>query len=145
MGHVKPEQLEAYLSEYGWSYVMETEGQLQTGWQGETRQYSMSIRLSSTCVSFEVTPLVELDFDWGRWPKLGRDLLELNSRMKLVKLAVGDDGDVSLSCQVLAAGFNFEMLSRILGIIGYYADEATKEIFFQLECYGYHSTPTMLS
>jgi hypothetical protein len=145
MPHVTSEQLEAYLSEYGWSYAQETCGSLRTGWQGEDRLFPLIIKLSSTCVSFEVRPLVDLDLDWSQWPELSRDLLELNSQTKLVKLAVSDAGDVSLSCQVLAAGFDFEMLSRILGIIGYYADEITRDILARLERYGYQFAPAMLS
>ena len=102
-------------------------------------------RLTQTCVSFEVRPLVDLTLELGRWPGLSRELLELNSRMQLVKVGVSEEGEVSLACQVLAAGFDIEMLGRILGILGYYADEVAPEIYHNMASYGTYDRPTLLS
>ncbi len=137
--------IESYLTEYGWTYEAGTEESTwTTGFQGETRLYPMSIKLSHTCVSFEIRPLIDLVLDRARWPELAHDLLELNNRLQLVKLGVTDGGEIVLACQVLAAGFDFEILARILGIIGYYADEVAPEIYGRLAAYCPEVAPALL-
>lgn len=137
--------LESLLTEYGWTFEAKGGNIWTTGFQGEQRLYPLQIRLTQTCVSFEVRPLVDLTVELGRWPDLSRDLLELNSRMQIVKVGVTEDGELTLACQVLSTGFDFEMLTRILGIIGYYADEVTPEIYHRLAVRGDDGRPTLLS
>jgi hypothetical protein len=104
-----------------------------TGFQGDTRLYPLLIRLSSTCVSFEIRPLLELDIDPRRAPQLVRELLELNQKLQLVKLALTEGGELMLACQLLAIGFDFETLTRALGILAYYADEIAPDLHARLE------------
>lgn len=137
--------LESLLTEYGWTFEAKGGNTWMTGFQGEQRLYPLQIRLTQTCVSFEVKPLVDLTMELGRWPDLSRELLELNARMQIVKVGVTEDGELTLACQVLSTGFDFEMLTRILGIIGYYADEVTPEIYHRLASRSDHGRPTLLS
>ena len=86
----------------------------------------------------------------GTYAKYGLDVKILpggpqaNNRLQLVKVGVTDGGEIVLSCQVLSAGFDFEMLARILGIIGYYADEVTPEIYGRLAAYCPEVAPALL-
>src|SRR4051794_6388849 len=121
MSQLTANGLETMLTEYGWAFEPTGENAWRTGFQGEQRLFPLCIKLTNTCVSFEVRPLIDLTLDSIRSPVLSRDLLELNSRMQMVKVAVDEGGEVSLSCQVLVNGFDYEMLGRVLGIIGYYA------------------------
>lgn len=140
-----PATIESYLTEYGWTFEPgHEESTWTTGFQGESRLYPMAIKLSHTCVSFEIRPLIDLTLDRSRWPDLAHDLLELNNRLQLVKVGVSDGGEIVLSCQVLSTGFDFEVLARILGIIGYYADEVTPEIYGRLAAYCPEVAPTLL-
>jgi len=145
MSQLTADRLETMLTEYGWTFESTGDNSWRTGFQGEQRLYPLMIQLTSTCVSFEVRPLIDLTLDSVRCPVLSRDLLELNARMQVVKVAVSEGGEVSLSCQVLASGFDSEMLSRILGIIGYYADEVAPEIYHRMAAYGFYGRPTLLS
>jgi hypothetical protein len=145
MADVTPDQLETYLTEYGWKFSPVSQGVWSTGFQGERRLFPLRIRLTNTVLSFEVRPFVELCVDWRRCPELARDLLELNGRLQLVKVALADTGDVTLSCQVLTAGFDYDTLTRILGILGYYADELSPEIHAKVESYGATGRPPLLS
>jgi hypothetical protein len=120
------------LARYGWSFERIGADAWRTGFQGEKRSHSMHISLSGTCVSFEVRPLIDVLVDCGRWPRLPRELLELNGRLKLVKVAVNEDGEVTLACQVLTASLSYDAFSRLLGIIGYYAEEVGPEILARL-------------
>ena len=120
------------LARYGWSYERTGDSEWRTGFQGEKRTHSMVISLTGTCVSFEVRPLIDVLVDCGRWPRLPRELLELNGRLKLVKVAVTEEGEVALACQVLAATLSYDAFSRLLGIIGYYAEEVGPEILSRL-------------
>ena len=67
--------------------------------------FPLSIRLTQTCVSFEIRPLIDLRIDSPRYQMLSRELLELNTRLQVAKLAVNDVGEVSLGCQVLGTRF----------------------------------------
>ncbi len=145
MGQLTADKLETMLTEYGWTFETVGSNAWQTGFQGEQRLFPLRIRLTPTCVSFEVRPLIDLSLDAVSCPALSRGLLELNDRMQLVKVAVTEGGEVSLACQVLAAGFDFDMLARILGIIGYYADEIAPEIYQRLAAFGFYGRPTLLS
>ncbi len=145
MPQLTSDRLEHMLTEYGWTFESTGENAWLTGFQGEQRLFPLSIRLTQTCVSFEVRPLVDLVLDSVSCPVLSREMLELNGRLQLVKLAVSERGEVSLTCQVLANGFNGDMLGRILGIIGYYADEVAPEIYHLIAAVGHYGRPTLLS
>ena len=145
MPHLTSDRLETLLTEYGWSFESTGDNAWLTGFQGEQRLFPLAIKLTQTCVSFEVRPLIDLVLDGASCPVLSREMLELNDRLQLVKLAVSERGEVSLVCQVLASGFTGEMLSRILGILGYYADEVAPEIYHRLAAVGFYGRPAMLS
>ncbi|MBM4251274.1 MAG: hypothetical protein FJ146_04845 [Deltaproteobacteria bacterium] len=145
MQQLTAQDFESMLQDYGWSYEKVDEQQWHTGFQGGQRYFPLSIRLSQTCVSFEVRPLIDLLVDSPRDHGLSRELLELNSRLQLAKIAVSELGEVSLSCQVLTNNFGLETLGRVLGILGYYADEIAPEIYEKLATGGLDDIPTMLS
>jgi hypothetical protein len=54
-------------------------------------------------------------------------------------------GEVSLACQVLTNNFGLDTLGRVLGILGYYADEIAPEIYEKLATVGLDEIPAMLS
>jgi len=145
MPQLTSDRLEDLLTEYGWTFESTGENAWRTGFQGEQRLFPLCIRLTQTCISFEVRPLIDLVLDGVSSPLLSREMLELNDSLQLVKLAVSDLGEVSLVCQVLANGFNSDMLGRILGILGYYADEVAPEIYQRLADIGFYGRPTLLS
>lgn len=133
MSSITPEILEAYLTEYGWNFHTLGDNAWTTGFQGDRRLYPLLIKLSETCISFEIRPLLELDIDARRIPLLVRELLELNHKLQIVKLAFNEGGELTLSCQLLVTGFDFESLTRILGILAYYADEIAPDIYERIE------------
>ena len=133
MSTLTAEVLEAYLTDYGWTFHPIGENAWTTGFQGDHRVYPLTIRLSGTCVSFEIRPLLDLDLDPRRTPSLIRDLLELNHKLQLVKLALTDCGELAMACQILTLEFNYAMLTTVLGILAYYADEIVPEICARVE------------
>lgn len=145
MSELTADRLESMLQEYGWTFEPAGENTWRTGFQGEQRLYPLAIRLTQTCISFEVRPLIDLTLDAVHSPVLSRELLELNEKLQLAKVAVNEGGEVSLSCQVLVSGFDAEKLGRVLGILGYYADEVAPEIYHRLAAYGFYGRPAMLS
>lgn len=145
MTQLTPDLLETHLAQYGWTFESDGPNRWRTGFQGEQRFFPLSIKLSETCVSFEVKPLLDLEVDWQKSRALLRELLTLNARLQLVKLALHPDGDLVLACQVLTAGFDYEMLAHILGILGYYAEEVTPDIHAKLTMTGAAQPPTLHS
>lgn len=145
MSQITAHSLESMLTDYGWAFQNTGENHWLTGFQGSERYFPLSIRLTQTCVSFEIRPLIDLRIDSPRYQMLSRELLELNTRLQVAKLAVNDVGEVSLACQVLANSFDADMLGHILGIIGYYADEVAPEIYHRLAAFGPETYSNMLS
>ena len=145
MSQLTGDQLEAMLVDYGWTFEALGPNVWRTGFRGEQRLFPLHIRLSQTCISFEVEPLVDLKLDASRWTMVSRDLLELNAKLQLVKVAISDGGEVTLACQVLVAGFSADTLHRVLGIIGYYADEVAPEIYQRLAATPVDKRPPLLS
>lgn len=145
MAHVTPQLLEGYLAAYGWNFEALDGNVWRTGFDVDGRVFPMQIKLSATCVSFEVTPWAGATLEGREASDLSRDLLELNGRLQLVKLGLDQDGEILLSCQVLAAGFDFDMLSHILGIIGYYAEELAPMLQERFETLDPGARPPLLS
>ena len=133
MSTLTAEELEAYLTDYGWYFHTVGKNAWSTGFQGDQRVYPMTIRLSATCVSFEIRPLLDLDLDLRRTPTLVREFLELNHKLQMVKLTLTESGELSMACQLLTLGFDFEILACILGILAYYADEIAVEIHARIQ------------
>ena len=138
------DQLELMLTDYGWTFEALGDNTWVTGFQGEQKTFPLFIQLSATCVSFEVRPLVDLVIEATRYPNLTRHLLELNDRLQLVKIAVNKEGEVTMSAQLLSSGFTEDSLYRVLGIIGYYADEVAPEIYHRVAKVGTKEKPVLL-
>lgn len=132
MTQLTPERLEALILEYGWTFSRIAPGEWESGFRGEQRFFPLMIALSSTCVSFKVCPLIEIDFDVRAKAQLAVELLELNTNLQLVKLSISEDGDIGLSCQVLSTAFDGDVLAKVLGIIAYYAESVVQEISSRL-------------
>jgi hypothetical protein len=128
MTQLTPERLEALILEYGWTFSRVAPGEWESGFRGEQRFFPLMIALSSTCVSFKVCPLVDVDFDVRARAHIAVELLELNTSLQLVKLAISEEGEIGLSCQVLSTAFDAEVLAKVLGIIAYYAESVVQEI-----------------
>lgn len=128
MTQLTPDRLEALILEYGWTFSRLAPGEWESGFRGEQQFFPLIITLSSTCVSFKVCPLVDVDFDVRARSRLAVELLELNTSLQLVKLTISEDGEIGLSCQVLSTAFDADVLAKVLGIIAYYAESVVQEI-----------------
>jgi hypothetical protein len=128
MAQLTPERLEALILEYGWTFSRLGPCEWESGFRGEQSFYPLLITLSSTCVYFEVCPLIDIDFDLRSRAHLACNLLELNASLQLVKLGVTDDGEIALSCQVLSTACDADVLAKVLGILAYYAESVIHEI-----------------
>lgn len=133
MTYVTADQLESFLCNYGWKYESIGENSWRTGFQGESRLYPLAIKLASTYVSFEIRPLIDLKVDCLTTPGLSRVLLELNNKLKFVKIGISKGGVIVLSAQAMVVGFDYENFARMIGIMGYYAEEIVPQIY---ECIG---------
>lgn len=146
MGRVTLDQLADYLEKYGWCYEKLSSQCLQSGWNGDERDYPLRIDFNETSVSFQIEPFIHMDIEWLQWPELSLFLLELNAESQMVKVAVNEKGDIILASQCLSEGFTYEAFSMVLGVIGFYADAFYDEIISCLEICGYqnHSRGALL-
>lgn len=129
MTYVTANQLESYLCNYGWKYESSGENGWRTGFQGITRLYPLTIKLVSSYISFEIKPLIDLKVDCLTTPGLARFLLEMNSKLKFVKIGVNKAGIIVLSAQAMVIGFDYDSFARVIGIMGYYAEEIVPQIY----------------
>ncbi len=132
-------QIEVYLQRYGWTYESLGHNRWVTGWSNHDRTYNLSVTLSDTFVCFEVSPLLDIDIVWEQWPEVLKGLHELNDRCQFVKLLITDQGKVFLSAHSLRAGFDFDQLKTIIGIIAYYADSLYEEVIDLLRNAGFNT------
>jgi hypothetical protein len=146
MTHVTSDCLGAFFHRYGWQFEAQADGRFESGWQGERRYYPLAVRWTPATVTFEVRPFLSVSPGahgaWHEWPALTRELLEVNQQLKLVRLVASSSGELSLTCRVLTAGFNYASFARILEVLGYYADVLQAEISPRLMARGYLGAPS---
>jgi hypothetical protein len=145
MTYVTADQLESYLVNYGWKFEATGENGWRTGFQGSSRLYPLTIKLADTYVSFEIRPLIDLKVDCLTMPGLSRFLLEINNKLKFVKLGVTRQGVIILSAQALVVGFDYEHFARLIGVMGYYADEIAPQIYDRIDSGIGGQRPALLS
>lgn len=145
MTYVTAAQLESYLNSYGWKFEATGENGWKTGFQGNSRLYPLSIKLCDTYVSFEIRPLIDIKVDCLTMPGLARYLLEMNNRLKFVKLGVSKYGVIVLSAQAMVSGFDYETFARMIGVLGYYADEVAPQIYDRITTGSDARRPAFLS
>lgn len=121
-------QFESYLAAYGWRFRSAGENRWRSGWQGADRYFGLEIDLDSHWITFVVRPLIHTSIDWSRAPTLLQRLLELNGQTQMASLYIDEQGYIALRAQALRAGFDYDGLSNILGILGYYADLLSQEL-----------------
>ncbi len=137
------ELLESYLLKYGWAFDCVGTGLWKTAFQGEDREFPVSIIMTENLISFIIQPFIELSIDWDNWPEISKLLLDVNSRMTLAKFAVGADDRMELSIEVLKNGIDYDSLELILGLLTYYADLHHEGILGDLDLIGYRHTESL--
>lgn len=112
----------SFLERYGWTFHALGPNRWVSGWQSDKRSYPLSIELSATWVSFEVTPFMKLDIDWDSWPDIMRFLLELNHDSQMVSLGLDKDHQLVLQTQLLTESLTYEAFADTISLIGFYAE-----------------------
>jgi hypothetical protein len=145
MTYVTATQLESYLNSYGWKFETTGENVWRTGFQGNSRLYPLAITLADSYVSFEIRPLIDIKVDCLTMPGLARHLLNINNKLKFAKVGVSKQGVIVLSAQAMVMGFDYEAFARLIGVLGYYADEIAPQIYDRINTGVAARRPALLS
>ena len=123
------EVLEGYLTEYGWKFERIAEDHWSTGFQGDHLYYPLLIKRTQTFVSFTICPLILMSLEEKFAADfLMKEILGLNEKIQLVKLSINEFGELCLSLQIFNANFDFQIMSQVLGILCYYAEELAPDL-----------------
>ena len=92
--------------------------------------------MTDTYLSFEVCPLIDSNLYLTTSltsldERLFKSALALNYDLQFVKLGLNIKGELTLSCQMINMGIDYEKFTRIVEILGYYCDEL-REYFLEL-------------
>jgi hypothetical protein len=128
MSTTAPDQLEEFLTEYGWKFRRIAPTRWKTGWCEGDRFWALSIEREEHWITFTVSPLLHLAIDWFAASDIARHILELNNSAQIVKLALDEHGDLLLRCQILGTTLDWESFNHVLGILGYYAESLSADI-----------------
>lgn len=131
MSVFEPDMLDTFFERYGWSFQKSMPGYWESGWSNHERDFKLHVKLCSTFVDFQVNPWIKLDttsLTPEKLAYLAQALFELNNDVSLVKVCFEKPGTISLHCQVLCAGFDYQSFQLILGILGHYCNSLSSEI-----------------
>ncbi len=130
-------ELENFLNQYGWQYRVESEDEIQTGWQGEHRSYPLRINVSQTWISFRVQPFLGVMIDWESWPEIASYVLGINDGTNMVKVSLDGQQKIVLGLEIFVEDLSFERVANVLGIMGYYAELIYEDILSFLDQVGF--------
>ena len=122
------EQIETYLTRYGWAFDTISSHQWLTGWQGRYKVYGLSISASLSMISMKVDRYWDPRIDWEERADLLRYVCDINAQTPMVKLGIEKDGTISLLLQLWGTDLSYKDFSQALGLIGYYADSLFEEL-----------------
>lgn len=89
--------------------------------------FDLYIFLAEEWIHFAVSPLVHVG-DAENQPRLMASLLRLNQRMRLVRLALDDQGDLNLVADAPRERFDFGDFALILDLLTDYASALAYEV-----------------
>ncbi|MFW7379488.1 MAG: YbjN domain-containing protein [Oligoflexus sp.] len=135
--------VEEYLTQYGWDYKTLSSDELASGWQGDEGLYPLHITIYDNWIGLQVRPFKSLSIDWDSWPEISRYLLEWNDGCHMVKLAIGPDGDVNISLDIILQGLSFEVFSDTLTVLGHYTEKLYDDLLSYFDSIGYSYCKSM--
>lgn len=121
--------LEAYMEKYGWSFEATNADHWKTGFNDGDHVFGLNIRLSSTFLLFEISPLIDIDIEWDLWPEVLVELLEINDQLPILKVSLSSEGKVILTAESLTSGFDYDCFCNIVGILGEHASSIRLKLF----------------
>ncbi len=123
------EKLKGFLDAYGWVYRFDGQNVFYSGWRSLNRSYSLRVQLNDSLLFFEVKllSLSELVLD-KHWRNILEFILRLNKQISTIKLGIDEDESVVLLAEVFSDQLNYDYLTKLLGIIGYYAEKVQEQI-----------------
>lgn len=127
------DKLKEFLEAYGWVYRFDGENIFYSGWRSLNRTYSLRVQLNESLLFFEVKLLSLSDLVQEKhWKSILEFILRLNRQISTIKLGIDDEDSVVLLAEVFTDQLNYDYLSKLLGIIGYYAEKVQEEVLTRI-------------
>ncbi len=127
------EKLKEFLEAYGWVYRFDGHNVFYSGWRSLNRTYSLRVQLNESLLFFEVKLLpLGNNVQDKHWKELLEFILRLNRKISTIKLGIDDEECVVLLAEVFADQISYDYLSKLLGIIGYYAEKIHEQILTRI-------------
>lgn len=120
--------IRSFLDRYEWSYETVAPDVLRVTFAGEDeREYDLYIAQSEAWLHFAVTPLTTRPTD-GELTDLAPSLLQRNQQMRLVRLAIDDENDLTLLADLPLSALSYPAFATTLDALSYYAKDLGREI-----------------
>ena len=120
---VKPQTVEKFFGEYGWSFETIGDGVWRTGFKGENGFFTIYMRLTDAWLYMTISPFVPA-------PELEKTrvhtmeaMLHFNREMNLAKFVLDEDEDVTLTVELPVSALRYEVFAEGLTALAYYADD----------------------
>lgn len=127
------EKLKGYLETYGWVYRFDGHNIFYSGWRSVSRSYSLRIQLNESLLFFEVKLLSLSELVQEKhWKNILEFILRLNRQISTAKLSIDDDETVVLLTEIFCEQLNYDYLSKLLGVIGYYGEKIQEQILARI-------------
>lgn len=123
------EKLKEFLDAYGWVYRFDGHNIFYSGWRSVNKTYSLRVQLNESLLFFEVKLLSLSELVQEKnWKAILEFILRLNRKISTIKLGIDDEECVVLLAEVFSEQLTYEYLSKLLGIIGYYAEKTQEQL-----------------
>jgi hypothetical protein len=127
------EKLKEFLEAYGWVYRFDGQNIFYSGWRSINRSYSLRVQLNESLLFFEVNLLSLSDLVQEKhWKSILEFILRLNRKISTVKLGLDDEECIVLLAETFTDQLTYDYLSKLLGIIGYYAEKLQEEVIARI-------------
>ena len=115
-------EFDDFFERYGWRFERRSSGLFRTGFQGDTGQYEIWVRVTEPWVYFTINPFVDRTEDREHGDEVLLLLLRLNHELNMAKFGLDKDGDVALSVEIPTEGFHYSHFADALTALSHYAD-----------------------
>lgn len=127
------EKLKEFLEAYGWVYRFDGHNIFYSGWRSLNRSYSLRVQLNESLLFFEVKLISLTDLVQDRhWKSILEFILRLNRKISTIKLGIDDEDSIVLLAEVFSEQVTYDYLSKLLGIIGYYAEKIQEQVLTRI-------------
>ena len=112
-----PSLMESYFERFGWSYTCYPFSTWRTWGDDINGDHNVIINITGSSILFQIDPFVKDDLDWNLWPEVIKELKKWEVHLPIIKITVGEAGDLRLSTVAMVENFSFDNFKNIIELL----------------------------